>query len=346
MRADYIIVGSGITGATIARFLQDSGREVVVIERRNRVGGNVVDEIHSSGIRYNLYGPHYFRTNSPALWDYVQRFSPFTPFEAVVKTMVDGKVQDWPVTQEMLGNFAPLPEGRGSNFEEEHLRRFPKGIYEKYIKAYTEKQWGIPASSLDAPRARPIEIRKDGDKRLNTKKFQGIPEHGYSAWVESMLNGIEVFTDTDYLDNRNEIVAKKHLVYTGPIDAFFDYAHGKLPSRSQQRQTFLCDANYILPACQLNYPSPTLEFIRLIEWKRIWPMASDKTLITAETPIDGGDEYPLPTREARELYARYRYAADALENITIAGRCGEYRYYDMDQAIARGLTIAMEIIGV
>lgn len=344
LKSDYVIVGSGLTGATIAKFLHAAGREVIVIEKRKRVGGNVSDEIHPSGFRYNLYGPHYFRTNNVQLWEYAQRFGEFFQFEAVVKTMVDGEIHNWPITEEMIGNFSPPKLESDGSFETEHLLRFPEEIYRKFIKSYTEKQWGIPASKLEAPLRRKLEIRTNGDNRLSTKKYQGIPLRGYTAWVDAMLEGICVFTDMDYTEHRENIVANKSLIFTGPIDAYFDYTHGKLPSRSQRRENFLCNSERVLPTCQLNYPSPTLEFIRLIEWKHIWRNDSRKSLLTSETPIDGGDEYPFPSKYAAAMYSKYRAMADSLDGVRIEGRCGRYVYLDMDQSISHGISVAKDII--
>lgn len=343
--AEYVIVGSGLTGSVIARELADAGRSVLVLERRDTVGGNCSD-IVNHGIRMNLYGPHYFRTSSDAIWEYVQRFSEFIPFEAVVKSCVNGHIYDWPITQEMVDMYPKVTSlDNPANFEEACLSRIPKPLYEKLIRGYTERQWGKSAKDMDKSLASRIEIRQGNDRRLSTKKYQGVPKDGYTNWIQKMLDGIPVQLGVNYLETREEYQARKLLVFTGAIDSLFRHDLGHLQYRSQLRtNTYFENTEWRLPACQINYPGMGDSILREIEWKHIWLSDTKGTLITAEMPISGGEEYPVPDKANQVLYQRYRNRVDSTDRLLVEGRMGRNRYQDMDESIARALKIAREII--
>jgi UDP-galactopyranose mutase len=359
--ADYVIVGAGLTGATIARALSSAGRDVVVVERREEVAGNVRDTTHPSGIRMHLYGPHYFRTNSDLLWSYVTSFSDFTPYEAVVMTLVDGQEEYWPVTQEYIGRtvgaeWSTSFKGTPNNFEEACLAMMPEPVYHKFVKGYSEKQWGVPAAQLDASLAGRFQVRSDQDRRLMSHKYQGIPSGGYTAWVRSMLVGIPTVLGIDYLRSREDIRANKMLIFSGPIDEYFGFDLGRLKYRGQQRShEYLADSDLVLQCGQVNNPDPDKgPHIRTLEWKHMMPHEHASrirgTLLTRETTVTPDNpeafEYPFPDQANRILYERYRSRGDALTGTLICGRLGEYRYYDMDQAIARALSLAAELLGL
>ncbi len=348
MKADYLVVGSGLTGATVARRLADAGRDVLVVERRNRIGGNVADDVHEpSGIRFNLHGPHYFRTNSDKLWDWVQRFSEFRPYEARVLTLVDGRLEKWPIQRDAWG-FLKWHETsiKAHNFEEACLQRIPSSLYEKLVKPYTELQWGVPAHTLSADLASRIPIR-DGDDRLSTHKHQGLPVDGYSRWVENMLKGVPVLLNYNAMCNR---VDYERMVWTGPIDEFYNYQHGRLRYRTQRREHHCIGLGqqgvFFQDVAQVNNPAGPS--IRTIEWKHLSPRRHDGTLITREYPQDSTDpdthEYPFPSEEEQARYRLYAEDAKQLPNVTFCGRLGLYVYYDMDQAIAAAHKVADRLL--
>ena len=359
MKVDYLIVGSGLTGATIARHLADNNREVMVIDRRPHGGGNVHDQVHPSGIRMHTYGPHYFRTNSNDLWSYVNRFGSFYQFEAQVKSWVDEAYEQWPVDEAYIrksvgDSWQPAHRGVARNFEEASLAIMPKPIYEKFVKGYSEKQWGVAASQLSADLAKRFDVRSDDDPRLTRHKYQGLPIDGYASWMANMLNGIPTKLNVDFLKNREAFQARRLLVFTGPIDEFFGFRLGKLQYRGQVRShRFLPDVDYVHPWAQVNNPQVhNGPHIRTLEWKHMLPAEIAKqisgTLLTTEETITPSlpdhYEYPFPDKENRALFKQYEKLAAEETDALICGRLGEYRYYDMDQAISRARMLAAKIL--
>lgn len=356
---EYLIVGSGLTGVAIARTLADAGRQVLIIERRSHLGGNVHDHFHPSGIRIHTYGPHYFRTNDDNLWAFVNRFARFYRYEAALKSWVDGSYENWPIAgcyiRRIIGkNWKPEFEGRPANFEEASLAMMPRLIYEKFVKGYTEKQWGVSAQALSASLAKRFDVREDDEPRLMRQKYQGIPEDGYAGLMRRMLEGIPVILNCDYLKHRDSFQARQMVVFTGPIDEYFGYDLGRLKYRGQRREhEYLPDVDFAQPCGQVNNPDPANgPHIRTLEWKHIMPreyaVRIRGTVLTRETTITPDDpnnyEYPFPDEANTRLYQAYRERAKAIPNLLICGRLGEYRYYDMDQAIARALLLAKRIL--
>ena len=357
MQVDYLIVGSGLTGATIARILADAGREVLVVERRRHLGGNVHDHVHESGIRIHTYGAHYFRTSSSRVWELATRFAPFYRYEACVLSLVDGRPESWPVQDSYLrehfgDDWRPDFDGKPCNFEEAALAILPRVAYEKFIKEYNEKQWGVNPRELSAGLRGRFDVRADGDPRLSPgARHQGIPEPGYAEWVSRMLLGSPVLLNYDYLRRRDEILARRQLVFTGPIDEYFGFDLGRLPYRGQRREHLYRPSvgGFALPAAQVNNPQHSGgPHIRMFEWKQMMrPDLAARirgTVLTTETPFSPGDpgdyEYPVPDDAFTDLYWHYRRRVNTLEGLTVCGRLGEYRYYDMDQAIARAMVLA------
>lgn len=360
MRAEFLVVGSGLSGATIARVLADAGRNVLVLERRPHVGGNVHDHVHHSGIRIHTYGPHYFRTNDAGLWQFVNRFSPFYPFEAVVKSLVQGCHENWPIAASYIRRkigteWEPGFHGEPANFEEASLGMMPRPIYEAFVKGYTEKQWGCPATALSASLARRFDVREDGEPRLMRHKYQGIPEEGYANFMENLLRGIPVLTDVDYLQDRDAFQVERCVVFTGPIDAYFGFDLGRLGYRGQRREHhYLPDVDWAQPCGQVNNPGlGNGPHIRTLEWKHMVPPEQAArlrgTVLTREVPFtpDNPDEfeYPFPDASNAVLYEAYRQRAESIPQLLVCGRLGEYRYYDMDQAIARAMLHARRLLG-
>jgi UDP-galactopyranose mutase len=365
MSANVHIIGSGLTGATVARLLQDQGYAVTVFERRKHVGGNVHDFLHPSGIRVHSYGPHYFRTNSAQIWAYVQRFGHFFPYRAVVKSHVDGQYENWPIAaaymrrigaeQFLSSKIYTASKIPASNFEEAALRLMPFEVYEKFVKNYTYKQWGVDPKQLSPDLVKRFEVHYDDDPHLTPGyRWQGIPADGYAQWMSKMLEGIELHLGVDYLQHRQSFGTAAFTVFTGPIDAFFGFDLGRLHYRGQQREhQYLPDTNWYQPCAQVNNPAlETGAHIRTLEWKHLMPVEQQQpihgTMLTRETPFSPHDidqyEYPFPDDTNQQLYQQYRQRAQNIPNLLICGRLGEYRYYDMDQAIGRAMMLVQKHI--
>ena len=355
----YLVVGSGLTGAVIARHLIDAGHEVLMLERRSHLGGNVHDFVHPSGIRVHTYGPHYFRTNNESIWNFVTQFASFYTYEAELASYVDGRYEHWPVTSEYIDrtvgpHWQPSFSGQPADFEQACLAMMPEPVYRKFVKGYTEKQWGVPAQSLSADLAGRFDVRTGTDHRLKTYPHQGIPRGGYAAFMERMLDGVKVELGCDYLQVRDRIDVTRATVYTGPIDELFGYDLGRLAYRGQRREhRYLPDAVH-QPYGQVNNPDPDGgEHIRTLEWKHMMEPEYDRgsagTVVTTEVPFSPDEpdhfEYPFPDARNAELYARYRDRVRAIPGLVVCGRLGEYRYYDMDQAIGRANVVARRILG-
>ena len=359
METEFLIVGSGLTGAVIARTLSDAGRRTLVVDRREHMGGNVYDHAHESGILIHTYGPHYFRTNSDSLWEFVNRFSSFHKYEACLKSKVDGQFENWPIAgsyirQNIGEEWSPSFSGTPANFEEASLSMMPVEVYEKFVKGYTEKQWGCDCTELSSRLAKRFDVREDDEPRLKTQKYQGIPSDGYASLMRNMLKGIPVLLNCDYLSHQKSFTYTKKLIFTGPIDEYFGFDLGKLKYRGQQRtHQYLPDADCLQPCGQVNNPDPeTGPHIRTLEWKHMMPSEIASrirgTVLTEEvtvTPTNPSDyEYPFPDEANDKLYQEYRDRADKLSDVLICGRLGEYRYYDMDQAIARAQMLADNLL--
>jgi UDP-galactopyranose mutase len=361
MQVDYLVVGSGLTGAVIARTLADACRDVLVVDRRSHVGGNVHDHAHSSGIRIHTYGPHYFRTSSDRIWEWANRFGEFYKYEAAILSDIRGDLVAWPIQADHIrkrigDEWASEFTGVPTNLEEAALSLMPRAIYEQFVKEYNEKQWGVPCTSLGPDLCKRFDVRRNGDARLTPNaKHQGIPSDGYAAWTRRMFDGIPVVFNYDYLRRRDEISARKCLVFTGPIDEFFGFDLGRLQYRGQRRRhEYYPNANFIQRRGQINNP---LHFggshIRSLEWKHMMqPDVANRitgSVVTTETPFSPSDpseyEYPFPDVANARLYGEYRARADGIDRLIVAGRLGEYRYYDMDQAIARAMMLANKLLG-
>ncbi|CAA9232154.1 MAG: UDP-galactopyranose mutase [uncultured Acidimicrobiales bacterium] len=357
--ADYVVVGSGLTGAVIARLLADAGREVLVVDRRSHLGGNVHDAVQQGGIRVHTYGPHYFRTNSEAVWRFVNRFADFYRYEAVLASYVGGRYERWPVADEYIRrtvgeHWQPGFTGSPTNFEEASLAMMPESVYRSFVKGYTEKQWGVRADALSADLAGRFDVRANDDPRLKRHRHQGIPVGGYAHLMGAMLAGLPVLLGRDFLEERSSFRWRRGLVFTGPIDEYFGFSLGRLHYRGQERQhTYLPEVDQHQPFAQVNNPDPAGgPHVRTIEWTHI--LSDDEralargTLLTRETPKTPTDpdeyEYPFPDAANRALYQRYRAEASAVAGLLVCGRLGEYRYYDMDQAIARAMLLAKRLL--
>ena len=292
----------------------------------------------------------------------MSRFAQFSPYEAQVKSLVNGSLENWPIAasyiSEHIGtDWKPAFTGEPSNFEEAALSLMPIEVYDNFVKEYNEKQWGIPARELAASLCRRFDVREDDDPRLTPRaKYQGIPTAGYAALMRSILDGIPLTLDYDYLQSGGELRARKLTVFTGPIDEFFHFDSGRLDYRGQKRtHSYLPDVKeYFQELGQINNPLHAGgPHIRTLEWKHMMPqdqaLGTRGTVLTKETPFSPTApdeyEYPMPNATNAQRYSEYRARADALEGVMICGRLGEYRYYDMDQAVARAMVLARRILG-
>jgi len=357
--ADYVVVGSGITGASIARELFDAGLDVLVIDRRSHTGGNVYDFWHESGVRIHAYGPHYFRTNSDAIWEYAGRFTDFYDYRPIVYSLAANRLAVWPLNKSYLEaevgpEWKPERTDPPSNFEEASLAMMPRIIYDRFIRGYTMKQWGVDPRSLSKELAGRFNVREDNEQFFSPHKYQGIPRDGYASFMGKMLEGIPQILGCDYLKEGHSIRHLKKLIFTGPIDEFFGFRLGRLVYRAQQRKhEYLPNVSSFQPVGQVNNPAiETGPFIRTLEWRHMMPPEQISTIkgtvITREypfTPDNPSDyEYPFPDEANRRLYLRYRAMAAPLKDTLICGRLGEYRYFDMDQALARALMLSRELL--
>lgn len=356
MTSEFIVVGAGLTGATIARQLYDAGRKVVVIDKRPHVAGNVYDYTHTeSGIRIHAYGPHYFRTSCERVWNFVNRFSAFYDYSAKVMTIVDGRLEAWPVTREAVTRIShgehPPFHGTPMNLEEAALAIMPKRIYAKFIKDYNEKMWGCDCTLLSAALCRRFDVREGGDRRLTAHaKWQALPTNGYASMVASMLDGIEVHLGTAF--NQSVHRATRCLIYTGPIDSFFNCDMGRLPYRAQRRHhEYLPEIGFTQPCAQINNPCHLGgPHIRTIEWSHL--MSRDVhvhgTVLTTETPYSPIDEdsYEHPSQDvaSQALAEKYAERASSTPGVVFAGQLARYAYIDMDVAIAKALLVGDRLV--
>ena len=363
---DYLIVGSGLFGATFARQATDAGKNVLVIDKRPNIAGNVYTE-DVEGIHVHKYGAHIFHTNDKKVWDYVTRFADFNRFTNAPVANYRGELYSLPFNlytfNRMWGVVTPeearakIDEqrreitGEPRNLEEQAISLVGRDIFEKLVKGYTEKQWGRDCRDLPAFIIKRLPVRLTFDNNYFNALYQGIPIGGYTNLVERLLSGIEVRLSCDYLENKAEFDAlADKVVYTGPIDAYFDYRLGTLEYRSVRFETELLDMPNFQGNAAVNYTDRETPFTRIIEhkWFEFGKDADGndlpKTVISREYSSEWkkGDEpyYPVNDEKNGALYAEYKKLADAEAKVIFGGRLGEYRYYDMDQTVAAALSLA------
>ena len=358
---DYLIVGAGLFGAVFAREMTDAGKRCLVIDRRGHVAGNACTET-VEGIAVHRYGAHIFHTNDEATWDYVNRFARFNRFTNSPIANYKGELYNLPFNMntfhQMWGVATPAQaraeicrqrqaagDGEPQNLEEQAIRLVGRDIYEKLVKGYTQKQWGRPCTALPAFIIRRLPVRFTYDNNYFNALYQGIPNGGYTAMVENMLEGTEVRLNVDYLADREALNAlADKVVYTGPVDAYFDYRLGALQYRSVRFETEVLDTDNYQGNAVVNYTDAETPYTRIIEHKHFEFGTQPKTVISREYSAEWkkGDEpyYPVNDEKNGALYAQYKALADAEPGVIFGGRLGEYKYYDMDKVIEVALDVA------
>lgn len=371
MQYDYLIVGAGLFGAVFAHEATAAGKKCLVIDKRSHIAGNIYTE-DVEGIAVHRYGAHIFHTNNKEVWDYVNRFATFNRYTNSPVANYKGELYNLPFNMntftKMWGVITPaeaeakIAEQRAAhytaepkNLEEQAINLVGTDIYEKLIKGYTEKQWGRDCKDLPAFIIKRLPVRLTFDNNYFNALYQGIPVGGYTKMIANLLDGIEVRLNTDYLENKAELDAlADKIVYTGPIDAYFDYKLGTLEYRSVRFENELLDKPNFQGNAAVNYTDRETPWTRIIEHK--WfEFGKDengndqpKTIISREysTEWKPGDEPYYPVNDAKNsaLYTEYQKMADEEKNVIFGGRLGEYKYYDMDATIAAALETCRKVL--
>ena len=369
MKYDYLIVGAGLFGAIFAYEAKKAGKKVLVIDRRDHIGGNIYTK-EVEGIQVHQYGAHIFHTSDKEVWDYIQQFAEFNRYTNSPVARYKDELYNLPFNMntfsKMWGVRTPAEAKEiiqrqikeagitePKNLEEQAISLVGKDIYEKLVKGYTEKQWGRRATELPSFIIRRLPVRYVYDNNYFNDKYQGIPVGGYTKIIERMLEGTEVRLMTDFFADR-EILAKEaeNIVFTGMIDAYYDYCFGELEYRSLRFETEVLDMENYQGNAVVNYTEYEVPYTRIIEHKHFeygcqggyggdGSGVSDKTVITREYPAawSRGEEpyYPMNDEKNNALYARYRELADQEEHVIFGGRLGMYRYYDMHKVVKEAL---------
>ena len=364
MKYDCLVVGAGFSGATVAERLASAGKKVLVIDRRLHIAGNAYDEHDpESHILIHAYGPHYFRTNSEKVREYLSWFTEWLPVEYKILSFTEDRYWQFPINlntfEQILGRPSTseemeetlqrwkVPIANPRNSEEAVISQVGVDLYERFFKNYTLKQWKRHPRDLDPTVCGRIPIRTNRDDRYLTERFQALPVDGYTVLIRKMLShpNIQVLLNADFRGVRDAISCR-HTVYTGSIDEYFDCRFGPLPYRSLRFERQTHDAEFFQPAMQVNYPNDH-EFTRIVEIKHATGQKSPVTTIVKEYPEDFGEGkepyYPIPAPDTKALYDRYAELAATERNVTFLGRLATYRYWNMDQVVASALNAADDI---
>lgn len=363
MKYDYLIIGAGPFGATFAHLAQAAGKRCLVIDKRDHIGGNIYcDKVE--GINVHKYGAHIFHTSNKEVWQFVNQFAEFNrytnspiarykdelynlPFNMNTFNQMWGVKTPAEAKAEIRRQIADLDIAEPSNLEEQALSLVGKDIYYKLIKGYTEKQWGRDATQIPAFIIKRLPVRFTYDNNYFNDLYQGIPIGGYNVIIEKMLKGIEVQLNTDFFANRTELSAiAKHIVYTGPIDQYFDYCHGELQYRGLRFEHEVMNTDNYQGNAVVNYTDRDVPYTRIIEHKHFEFGTQEKTVVTKEYAVEWkrGEEpyYPINDSHNQDLYQKYRLLADAEDHVTFGGRLAEYKYYDIHQVIEKALDFAKQ----
>ena len=364
MKYDYLIVGAGFAGSVAAeRLASQHNKKVLIVEKRNHIGGNAFDEYDGNGILVHRYGPHIFHTNSKEVFDYLSKFTEWRFYEHKVLANYQGELFPIPINRITINKFFSLnlktDEEVKKFLESKAEKRFPImnsediivnqvgwELYEAFFKHYTKKQWNLFPNELSPTVCGRIPVRFNDDCRYFTDKYQFMPKDGYTKMFERMLNhkNIEIILNTDYKKIISDIKYDK-MIYTGPIDYFFDYIHGKLPYRSIRFEWENIKKEYYQDVAQVNYTDDKKNFTRVVEHKKLSEQKSNTTTISKEFALNEGEPfYPIPNEINRKQYLLYKNELAKLKNVYCFGRLAEYQYYNMDQVVANTLKVIEKII--
>ncbi|AFS53037.1 UDP-galactopyranose mutase [Leptospirillum ferriphilum] len=363
MELDVLVVGAGFAGSVVAERLASAGRRVLVIDRRSHIAGNAFDENDAQGVLIHRYGPHIFHTNSDEVFAYLSRFTDWRPYEHRVLASVDGKLLPIPINLDTVNRLYGLhldEEGLKAYFEtvrepRETIRTSEDVIvntvgwdlYRKFYQGYTRKQWGLDPSELFASVASRVPVRTNRDDRYFTDTHQAMPKEGYTPMFARILDhpNISIELGRDFREIRTSIRAR-HIVYTGPIDEYFDHCFGKLPYRSLRfEHEQLPGIEQYQPVGTVNYPNEHA-YTRITEFRHLTGQTGPHTSIVREYPQAQGDPYyPIPRPENDGLFKKYQALAQEEKDVTFVGRLAQYRYYNMDQVVGAALSIAKKILG-
>lgn len=357
-----LIVGAGFAGSVLAeRFACDASKRVLLIDRRRHIGGNAYDEFNEHGIVVHRYGPHIFHTNSQGVVAYLSRFTQWRPYEHRVLTQVAGKLLPMPINLDTInglyglrleaGDLASFFSARAERVEDVRtsedvvVSKIGRELYELFFRGYTRKQWGLDPSELDSGVTARIPIRYDRDDRYFSDDFQAMPLHGYTRMFENMLDHPRITLELGVDYRELGALTAETIVYTGPVDEYFDRRYGALPYRSLRFEHRTFDYERHQPVAVVNYPND-YAFTRITEYKHLTGQTHAKTSVSFEYAQDQGDPYyPVPRKENAALYERYKALADRLAEVHFVGRLGTYKYYNMDQVVAQALATYAKIRG-
>lgn len=363
MKYDYLIVGAGFAGSVMAeRIATQLNKKVLVVEKRNHIAGNAYDEYDEFGILVQRFGPHIFHTNSKLVFDYLSNFTEWIPYEHKVLAKIGNELFPIPINRLTINKLYNLnlktEEEVAEYYEKVREKRFPilnsedvivnqvgKDLFEKFFRHYTKKQWNLEPKELAPSVCGRIPIRTNDDCRYFTDKYQYMPKNGYTKMFEKMLDhkNIEVILNTDYKSILNSIKFDK-MIYTGPIDYFFDYKFGKLPYRSIRFEFKNIQLENIQDTAVYNYVDPDVEYTRVCEYKHLTAQTSNSSSLSFEYPLREGEPfYPIPTDENKRKYVLYKSESAKLSNVIFCGRLAEYQYYNMDQVVANTLNLQKSI---
>ena len=358
MKYDYLIVGSGLFGAVFAYEAKQKGKKCLVIDKRNHIGGNIYTE-NVEGINVHKYGAHIFHTSNKEVWDYVNKFAEFNRYTNSPVARYKDEVYNLPFNMntfnKLWGVFTPaeakekikeeLAEvniDEPKNLEEQAIKLIGKTIYEKLVKGYTEKQWGKRADELPSFIIKRLPVRFTYDNNYFNDKYQGIPIGGYTGIIEKMLEGIDVKLNSDFFENREEYenIAEK-IIFTGPIDKYYDYKFGELEYRSLRFETEVLDTDNYQGNAVVNYTEYEVPYTRIIEHKHFEYGTQEKTIITREYPDSWNRDkeayYPINNQKNNDIYNQYKQLAQNDKKVIFGGRLGQYKYYDMHKVIEEAL---------